>query len=498
MKLRPYQTEAIEKIREAIRNGNRRVILQAATGSGKTIVAAEIAACAIAKGSTVLMLQNRRDLVRQTVDKFVEYGLGDHVGIIMAGELSHLDRQIQVASIQTYTRRIQLIDHNGVKSWLHDASLVIFDEAHSSIAPTYKSILDIYKKDAVILGLTATPCRSDGRGLGEMYQEIVPAVGIEQLIADGYLVPMVSYAPARPDLAKIKITAGDYNLKQLGGAMDRPKLVGDIYDNWQRLAGDRQTVIFAVNVKHSKHIRGVFDRRGVKIEHIDAKTDDETRSGIYSRFESGQTQVLTNVGICTEGSDFPAVSCIVIARPTKSYGRYVQMAGRGLRPFEGKTDCLLLDHSGCVEAHGFVDDEVMWTLDGKKTAWRRKARKKAEKKPIVCDECQCAFTGRRCPRCGWNVPDYGKRIAAIEADLKKKKGVNKPATMAEKRRWWAMLEYERRMRGYAPGWTAHKYREKFKVWPKGVDDVFPISPDMQVANWLKYQRIKWAKSQKRA
>jgi len=179
MDLRDYQTDAIEKIRDAIRRGNRRVILQAATGSGKTIIAAEIAKCAIEKGSNVLVLQNRRDLVHQTVKKFEEYGIGDDVGTIMAGECPSLDRKIQVASIQTYSRRIQLVDDDGCRRWLHSADLVIFDEAHSSIAPSYKSVLDLYKSDAVILGLTATPCRADGRGLGAMYQEIVPAIGID-------------------------------------------------------------------------------------------------------------------------------------------------------------------------------------------------------------------------------------------------------------------------------------------------------------------------------
>lgn len=494
MDLRQYQVEAIERIRQVIRTtGKKRIILQAACGAGKTIISADIVSSAIQKGKRVLFLINRRDLVKQTVQKFEDYGIGDEVGIIMAGEEPALGKPVQVASIQTYGRRIKLVDGNGVATWMHSADLVIFDEAHSSIAQTYKKILDLYKKDSVILGLTATPCRSDGRGLGEIFQEIIPCIGIADLIKQGFLVPMVHYGPSTPDLSKIRTVAGDYDNKQLGGVMDVPKLVGDIYENWLKLAGDRQTVIFAVNVKHSKHIRDHFLARGISIDHIDANTPDEDREGIYKRFESGDTQVLTNVGICTEGSDFPSVSCIVLARPTKSYGRYIQMAGRGLRPFTGKKECILLDHSGCVDAHGFVDDEMVWTLDDKARAWKEKKPRKKEKKILTCEMCAHCFTGPRCPRCGNEVKGYGKKIEAVDAELIELGKHRKKATTDEKRRFYGMAEYTRRLKGYAPGWSAHFFKSKFGTWPNAYKDQGPIEPDQAFRNYLTYQVIRWRK-----
>ena len=489
MELREYQTDAIEKMRASLRSGNHNVILQAACGSGKTIIAAEIVKCALEKGNNVIFLQNRRDLVHQTVQKFEDYGLGDYIGVVMAGEEPSLGKPLQVVSIQTYGRRIKL---GG--DWELKAKLVIFDECHSAVAKTYKEIIDQYK-DSTILGLTATPCRADGRGLGAIYDDIVPCVGISELIGMGYLVPMIHYGPAAPDLEKIKITAGDYNKKELGNVMDQPKLVGDIYDNWMEICEGRQTIIFAVNVKHSKHIRDLFNRRGVVCEHIDAHTNDEDRVGVYNRFESGDTRILTNVGICTEGSDFPFVKCIVIARPTKSYGRYIQMAGRGLRPDKGKSDCILLDHSGCIEQHGLVDDGMVWSLNDKEKAWKKPKMKEKKEHPLTCEMCSHVFCGKRCPRCGFEVKDYGKKIEAIEAKLEQigEKG-KKKATTEDKRIFYGMLTYYRRMKGYQEGWAAHKFKSKFGIWPNHYKEQGPIEPDMKFDNWIKYQNIKWAKS----
>jgi len=492
MELREYQNDAIEKLRVAMRNGNRHIILQAACGAGKTIIGAEIIRLSLEREKKVLFLQNRRDLVKQTVQKLEDYGLGDQLGIIMAGEDTYLSKPVQVVSIQTYVRRIKI----GYK-WIHPADLVIFDECHSSVAPTYKQIVDLYTKNARVLGLTATPCRADGRGLGQIYDEIVPCIGINELIEMNYLVPMVHYGPAKPDLEQIKITAGDYNKKQLGHVMDQPKLVGDIFDNWIDIANEKRTIIFAVNVKHSKHIRDLFNRRGVTCEHIDAHTKDDDRVGIYDRFERGDTRVLTNVGICTEGSDFPFVECIVIARPTKSYGRFIQMAGRGLRPYPEKSSCTLLDHSGCIEEHGFVDDPMVWSLSDKEKAWKKPGRK-LEKPPLTCDMCHFVFKGRRCPQCGYEIPDYGKKIEALEAKLEQKgKGKKKEPTPNDKRIFAGMLEWYRLKKGYQNGWLVHKYKSKFGHWPRGNKNVEPIEPDQAFLNWITYQNIRFAKSKKK-
>lgn len=500
MELREYQKDAIARLRQAVGSGKKRVILQASCGAGKTIISAEIAKCAVEKGKQVLFLVNRRDLVKQTVDKYTAYGLGDQTGIILAGEEPSLSRPIQCASFQTYGRRIKL-DEFTCNPWFHKADLIIWDEAQSANAPTYRKIIECYGNKPII-GLSATPMGANSTGLGDVFEEIVTCVPTSILVGLGHLVPAIHYSPSKPDLARIGVMAGDYNKKQLGERVDKPKLVGDILENWQRLASDRQTIIFATNVKHSKHIRDRFRAYGVTIEHIDAHTDDEERQRIYSGFESGDIQIITNVGVCCEGSDLPVASCICVAKPTLQIGRWIQMAGRGARPYPGKKDYLLLDFSGCVERHGFVDDEIEWSLDVDKPAATKKRQKKEKKEPhiMICEMCSFAFTGRRCPQCGKEVADYGKKVAALEADLV---CCDKPKaekfTQADKRLFWRMLEHWRATHtkkdgsAISPGWSSHKFKENFGCWPKGLKGLPPVEPDVNFINRMKYLNIKNAK-----
>jgi len=495
MKLREYQNRMIDEARKCVSSGIKRIIIHAATGSGKTIIAAAIVSSALEKNKKVLFLVHYRELAYQAMEKFKEFGIGDEVGIIMSGEDHSLGKPIQIASVQTYSRRLQL-DEKVFNPWFCNADLVIYDECHASVARTRKAILELYKKDSTIIGLTATPCRADGLGLGEVYQKIVSCVGIDELTEDGYLVPAIYYGCKElPDLKNIPTVAGDYNKKVLGERVDTPKLIGDIYDNWVKIAVDRQTVIFATNVKHSKHIRDLFERRGIIIEHVDAHTPEEERRDILDRFKRGDVQVVTNVGVYSEGADFPWASCIVLARPSKSYARFVQMAGRGLRPDIGKENCIMIDHSGLVNSHGFLNDEVYWTLAGKEKAWKKPIKRIKEKKIFTCDECETLFSGNRCTLCGWEVPDWGKKILTTDDELEQIGKNKKPkATVEEKRRWYQMLEHIRRQNGYSYGWQSHKFREKFGVWPNRYKEFGPIEPDQAVLNWIKYQNIKWAKS----
>jgi len=495
MELRPYQENMIEEARNKIRLGKKKIIIHAATGSGKTIIAAAIVRSAVEKNKNVLFLVHYRELAYQAKERFTEFGIGDEVSIIMSGEDTDHGKPVQIASVQTYGRRLNF-DEALYNPWFHNADLVIYDECHSSIAKTRKAILELYKDDAIILGLTATPCRADGRGLGEVYDDIVSCVSVEDLTELGHLVPVIYYGcKEMPDLKNIPIVAGDYNKKILGEMVDHPKLVGDIYDNWARIAIERQTVIFATNVKHSKHIKDLFEKRGIRIEHVDAHTPEEDRRDILNRFASGNVQVVTNVGVYSEGADFPWVSCMVLARPSKSYGRYVQMAGRGLRPYPDKENCIIIDHAGLVHAHGFLDDDVYWTLDGKEKAWKKKVKRLKEKKIFDCEMCQAQFTGKRCPQCGYEIPDWGKKVLTTEDELEEIGKNKKPkGTMEEKRLYYGMLEHERRKHSYNPGWSSHKFKEKFGVWPNSFKQVGPILPDEKFLNYMKYQRIKWAKS----
>lgn len=492
IQLRGYQANLVTLARAEVAQGHLKVLVVLPTGGGKTFVMADIAQRAVERGGRVLCLMHRRQLVDQMLDRFQEYGLT--AGVIMAGAEPDLAQSIQIGTIQTYRRRI-MPDSTGQRGCFIDASVLLIDEAHWSLSKTYQRVLDLYS-GRVVVGVTATPCLASGVGMGEFYDSLVAPTGICDLIQQGHLVPPRYFAPSKPDLDHIRTVRGDFEKKALGETMNTVELVGDIFENWARIAGGLQTIVFAVNVKHSIALCREFQRNGVAAEHLDAHSSEEQRERVLKDLFDKQIQVVFNVGLYTEGFDYPGAECIVLARPTKSKGLYLQMAGRGLRTHPGKEECIIIDHGGCIDRLGFIDDPVVWSLDGKKLAWGSSPRRKPEKTPMTCEMCSTVFTGKRCPNCGYEVENYGKKIQAINAELEEiRTGEDRKVTMAEKRRWWSMLEYHRRTKGYAPGWTAHKYREKFGVWPKGVDNEFPAQPDRKVQNWIKYTDIKWYKQQ---
>ncbi|KKS35459.1 MAG: DNA/RNA helicase, superfamily II [Parcubacteria group bacterium GW2011_GWE2_42_14] len=375
--------------------------------------------------------------------------------------------------------------------------IVITGNCHSSNAPTFRKILENYK-EKYIVGLSATPMGAGGTGLGEVFDEIITCVPMAELIEDGFLVPAIHFAPSKPDLQGIGMIGNDYNLKQLDKRIDKPKLAGNILENWLRLASDRKTLIFALNIKHSKYLAETFSANGIRIAHIDAHTNDDDRKEIYYQFEHGDLQIITNVGVACEGSDLPIASCVCVARSTALLSRWLQMAGRGARPYPGKKDYLLLDFAGCIDQHGFVDSPVEWQLDANKPAAVKKVdRTKKEKKIITCEFCKAAFTGKRCPVCGHEFVSHGKKVEFTEADLVIVKGELQKAIAEEKRTFLNMLEYERRKLGKNNKWLLAQYHSKFNEWPKSTEDLQPIEPSEKVKNFLTFQRIRYAKSKRK-
>ena len=203
------------------------------------------------------------------------------------------------------------------------ADLVIVDEAHHAPADTYRRVLAKYP-DAIVIGLSATPCRKDGRGLGNLFEVLIECPQIAELIDGKYLVPTIIYAPTTPDLRGVRTQAGDYVESQLAERMDKAELIGDIVTHWHRHAERRRTVVFATNVAHSIHLRDEFVKSGVKAEHLDGSTPTEDRDAILRRLANGDTEVICNCAILCEGWDSPEVSCLVLGRPTKSLGCFAR------------------------------------------------------------------------------------------------------------------------------------------------------------------------------
>lgn len=402
-----------------------------------------------------------------------------------------LSNPIQVASKDTlWSRAVRTKEIP-----LPPADLIIVDECHHSMSKTWRELLAMYP-NAVIIGLTATPSRGDGCGLEELYQGMVQAISCTELIEQGFLVPYKVFAPYRPDLKGVKISSGDYNRQQLEQRMDKSELVGDIVENWHKLAEGRQTIVFASGVEHSIHLAEAFTRSGVPAMHLDGKTPIEDRDEIMRMVMGGDIQILCNCDVCTEGTDIPPVSCVVLARPTKSIVKYKQMVGRGMRPWEGKVDALLLDHAGCVYRHGFPDEDVPWTLSGKEKIDTTYQKLKAEGKvrdPIVCKACHAVFFGKpECPNCGAAARQKrGKAVKTKDGLLTElNRGETYQPTREEKQRYWHRCLGVTANKGRTLKHAAAMYSDHFgeppwntyglsnvpvsgSDWSKKTSDVFP-------------------------
>lgn len=479
MELRPYQISGIEAVREQIRSGRKRILLVAPTGSGKTCIAADIIRSAVNKAKSVLFIAHRREIIQQTSAKLDDLNI-EH-GVIMAGVQKSLIAGVQVASIQTLVRRN-----------FPPADLVIFDECHHVPSQSYQRIIEHYHS-SIVLGLTATPCRSDGRGLGNTFGSLVQAAQIKELITQGYLVPCVSYAPTLPDLRGVKVKCGDYDEGELGEAMDKPKLVGDIVDHWHRLGKGRKTIVYSATIAHSQHLTEAFKAAGVKVSHLDGETPHEAREKLlYKDFPGDAVDVVCNVGVLTEGTDLPFVSCIVLARPTKSLGLLKQMVGRGMRisPQTGKTDMILIDHAGAVHEHGLIDDDVQWKLETDDLAWSKKKYEKREPKPWICEQCFHINQPSRenhCERCGL-VPVKTQQVAVGPGLLKEVEVTQ--LKKDDKAKIWHDCFWRAVKKRLKVGAAAHMYRQQTGVWPRGFEYMPSQTSDWQLRADLYYAQMK--------
>jgi superfamily II DNA or RNA helicase len=452
--LRHYQVEAVDQIARAFAEGARTPILVLPTGGGKTVVAGEVIRREVERGGTCLFLAPRRELVLQCSAALSQTGV-DH-GVFMAGreDLENAWAPVTVASIDTAMVRILRAGRRPFP----DPGLVICDEAHLSITLRRQALLSLWP-DARLLGLTATPSRKDGKALGVIYDRLIEGASVDVLTRMGYLVPARYFSLSEPDLARVETVAGDYNQKQLDQAVNHQNLVADIVETWLDKAGGRRTAVFATSIDHAVALADAFQQVGVAAEHVNAKTSLGERAEIFRRFADGDTQVVTNCFLMSYGFDLPEMSCIVLARPTKSLVMYLQMLGRGLRPAEGKSDCLVLDHSGAVHYHGFAADPRFWTLDGKYAldSPRNMACEAAKERQVDCPECGAVFSGTRiCPECGYELKPKGRLVKNLDGELIEI-GAGLPEEEIDRHQFHAELRGYVIEKGHKPGWAAHKF-----------------------------------------
>jgi DNA repair protein RadD len=481
--LRPHQEKAIALLRASLGSGHRRPMIQAPTGFGKTVLASTIVQGALAKRKRVIFTVPSVDLVEQTVEAFWADGIRD-VGVLQGNHpMTDYSRPVQIASLQTLARR-------GIPA----ADIVVVDEAHRRYDSLTKWMTDPNWQRVPFVGLSATPW---AKGLGKDFDDLIIASTTAELIEQGYLSKFRVFAPSHPDLTGVKTVAGDYHEGQLSVVMQDGKLVADVVETWLTKGEDRPTLVFAVDRAHAKKLQTSFLAAGVPTGYIDGHMTREERKPVRDDFAAGRLRVVCNVGCLTTGVDWD-VRCIVLARPTRSEILFTQIIGRGLRTAPGKADCLVLDHSDTHLRLGFVTDiqhDRLDTGNGTKSDAERD-----EPLPKECPKCTYLRPPRIavCPACGFK-PEPKSKIECEAGELVELRGKKKPAppTMAEKQAFYSELLGYADDRGWRRGWAANKYRKKFGVWPKGLDEV-ALEPSTTTRNWIKAQQIAWANAQKAA
>jgi superfamily II DNA or RNA helicase len=484
IQLRDYQLDSLAQLRRNLSAGCRAQILQLATGGGKTAVASVIAQGAVAKGNRVFFVVDSIELVDQALARFTADGMA--CGVIQ-GQHWQTDyaKPVQVATIQTLRKRWGFLSGDLMPDVLIIDECHVFHDAHRKIVNQCKA------QGIPVIGLSATPFR---KGLGKVFDRLVVGATTASLTEQGYLVPARCYAPNVPDLTGVKTSGGDWQADALAEVMGDAQIVGDVVDHWKRLAEGRKTIVFAANVAHSKHLRSAFRAAGVAADHIDGyERDPEVREAVIDRFRSGETQVLCNVAVLTKGFDAPEVSCVVLARPTKSLMLHIQMIGRGLRP-GGESDCLILDHAGNVLRNGLPTDALPSELDDGSLTHDldRRQKDKNDPKDTPCSSCGFVSTKHKCPACGF-APERREDVEVINGELYEVTRSAKKMGRAKVEKLYCELLGYAELKGFKPGWAWHKCVEYAGDAPPKTFDLGSLPPSPETQKIITHLNIRRAK-----
>ena len=410
-----HQQKLLSEGRAAFRSFGS-VLMQSATGSGKTQIGTHGVKSSTEKGNSVIWLAHRRELLEQTGKTFFKAGIPH--SIMMGGSRHNPRLRATIASVGTLVNRIES---------LAPPRLLIVDEAHHSVAgSTDKIIRWVEANGGKVLGLTATPWRLSGEGLDTHYQHMVQGPSVSWLIANGYLSDYRAYAPSAPDLTGIHTLAGDFVKNEIDQVMKGKAIVADCVSHWKRYALGKRTIGFAVSVEHSQMMVEEFVRAGVRAAHIDANTPAPLRRQVILNFATGHLDVLFNCELFSEGFDLSAIAdrdvpieAVIQARPTKSLTMHLQQLGRGLRrkPYPA----ILLDLCGNLARLGLPDHPHEWTLTGRPKKGRSGG---GEAAPLVrkCQKCDVMFPIMllSCPHCGaaQQSGGGGRKLEEVAGELR--------------------------------------------------------------------------------
>ena len=395
IELRDYQQQLITDIKRSIMSGHKSAVAVLGCGGGKSIVQATIAKASTDKGNRVLFLVHRKELCEQIVRTFTQCGV----------DMTMCD----VMMVQTASRRIKTMP---------EYDLIITDECHHSLAATYRKIYDSF--DCIRLGFTATPCRLNQGGLGEVYEDLITSVSTQWLIENHYLAPYRYYSVKLADTSGLHMKAGEYSQDEVAELMQSKEIYGDTVKQWERLAKGKKTIVYCASVEASRSTADEFSAAGYTAYSLDGTSAQIERQSVMERFRNGDVKILCNADLFGEGLDVPDCECTVLLRPTQSLTLYIQQSMRSMRYMPDKA-AIIIDHVGNCYLHGLPDDDRKWTLEPK-------AKQENMVKIRECPACYSVYppTKDRCPYCGFKAVKEVRRKdkKTVEIDLVEMKRQN--------------------------------------------------------------------------
>jgi|LGVF01.2.fsa_nt_gb superfamily II DNA or RNA helicase len=459
--LRDYQAMDVNRLRGAFRDGLKAPLYVLSTGGGKTVIFSYITQQAAARGNRVLILVHRQELLRQSSESLESLGV-EH-GLIAPGR-SMTGDPVQVASVQTLVRRLHKIV---------PPDLIIIDEAHHASAASWKKVIEAYPK-AHLLGVTATPCRMDGKGLGTQaggyFDTMIAGPSIRDLIDRGFLCPPKVYAPPTDfSTDGLHSRYGDFIKKEVAAAVDKPVITGSAVEHYRKICPGTPAIAFCASVAHAEHVAEEFRAAGFQAASVDGSMDDGRRKSLIRALGTGGLHVLASCDIISEGTDIPVVGAAILLRPTQSMGLFLQQVGRALRICPGKKHAIILDHVGNCLRHGMPDEVREWSLDGEDRKGASRGSQEVLERVKQCEQCYAVHApAPRCPQCGFEYEDAGcapeevagelQEIDEEQAELMKRqrrREVGRADTLEE-------LQAIGRERGYKPGWARYIWESRQK------------------------------------
>lgn len=435
--LRDYQIDTILATKQSFRTGHKRPLIAVPCGGGKTVMFAYMAQSSQSKGYTVWFLVHRKELMDQTVETFNRFGVERstiHIGM--------------VATVANNIRKFPKPD------------FIIFDEGHHAAAGTWQKISEAFP-DAFITGLTATPCRLDGKPLGTVYDDLVQGITAKQLIKQGYLAPYRYFAPAVTDLSGLKRKGKDYDAEQAAELLSQRAVFGDVIRHYREHADGLQAICYCSTIKHSEATAEAFRDAGINAVHFDGNTPKKERDAIIASYRAGIITVLCNVDLISEGFDCPDCHCCILLRPTTSMTLFIQQSMRCMRPAPGKT-AVILDHVNNYERHGLPDDDHAWSLTD---TVKQPPQYGSDGKLLVrqCEKCYFTFQSgpEFCANCGASVKKTMQEIKNVKAikleEIKQGLRTKADTAVVDKdanacKNLMELQAYARR-RGFKPGWA---------------------------------------------